>query len=371
MKIFNAKRNKLAMVLVALLGLLMINACGKKDNINKSTVGTTVAIEESTITESVDDEANTDDTTLATEEKLEEIVTSSDATTEQDETTASKVEETTPKQTISTQTTEYKENAEISMKDREKTESPYYYKRSIVKLVYKDNGSLDIKNTVLGVEFDDDKTENMLLVYDIQELTDIVKRYSNTYNPVIGICDLKEASYAVTYPYYDIRDYSFWSYTYNKDGTVKAFIEFYFDKNYQVIYGKHPWWEYKMGGTAFPNYDVSPDEVTDNNPYYYKKDIINFVYNMDGSSNIYETILGSDLEKMCWNDVEIWEDFTNFFSKVKEIKEVEANALGLRNTSVSRKTTFYYDIRDYKWEITDTYGTRCFGWDEKYNFIEE
>ena len=83
------------MVLVALLGLLMINACGKKDNINKSTVGTTVAIEESTITESVDDEANTDDTTLATEEKLEEIVTSSDATTEQDETTASKVEETT------------------------------------------------------------------------------------------------------------------------------------------------------------------------------------------------------------------------------------------------------------------------------------
>ena len=95
MKIFNAKRNKLAMVLVALLGLLMINACGKKDNINKSTVGTTVAIEESTITESVDDEANTDDTTLATEEKLEEIVTSSDATTEQDETTASKVEETT------------------------------------------------------------------------------------------------------------------------------------------------------------------------------------------------------------------------------------------------------------------------------------
>ena len=95
MKIINAKRNKLAMVLVALLGLLMINACGKKDNINKSTVGTTVAIEESTITESVDDEANTDDTTLATEEKLEEIVTSSDATTEQDETTASKVEETT------------------------------------------------------------------------------------------------------------------------------------------------------------------------------------------------------------------------------------------------------------------------------------
>ena len=95
MKIINAKRNKLAMVLVALLGLLMINACEKKDNINKSTVGTTVAIEESTITESVDDEANADDTTLVTEEKLEEIVTSSDAATEQDEATTSKVEETT------------------------------------------------------------------------------------------------------------------------------------------------------------------------------------------------------------------------------------------------------------------------------------
>ena len=101
MKIFNGIRKPLAMVLVALLGLLLINACGKKDNNNKLAVGTTVGTEESFITESVDDEANTDDTTLAAEEKLEEIMTSSDAAIEQDETTASKVEETTkPEYTV-------------------------------------------------------------------------------------------------------------------------------------------------------------------------------------------------------------------------------------------------------------------------------
>lgn len=252
--------------------------------------------------------------------------------------------------------------------ETEKKESKYYSRKGTFKLAYDQEGYLDIKNTILGLRELDDEAKGAF--FDSKEIKKAMEEYSNVYNPWLELNCLQKESYEESYPYYDIRDYQFGVPIYHKDGTWAGVAEFYIDKNFKVVKGEHPALKYDMGYGCFNAPDISPDRVEDNNPNHYKKDIIKFVYNDDGSPNIKESIMGENVDFL---------ECCIFIGETKDVKgieaEIEENYPGLGySSSLSLRQDiypkYYYDIRDYEISFTVNEIETTYYWNKKFSFVE-
>lgn len=285
------------------------------------------------------------------------------------------VQVTTNEQVI-TQSVEENESTTESGEERERRESPYYSKRDIVKVAYTEDGYIDVRNTILGNDFDENDENQEFNALKVKEIVDFIEQNSNVHCYVYGMYDLKAASYVKFYPYYDIRDYQLWTASYNPDGSCKEVIFFYFDNNFNLVKGTHPWEKYKWWGTAYIVPNLDPSEIKDNdpketdNPNYYKKDIIKFLYNEDGTSNIKDTIIGISA------DISDTFKFIQSINEVKQLTNMYMEMHGSCTTGCSLKNTdimsAHYDIRDWEFRIGITEDDmKSYYWDEDYNFIQE
>lgn len=254
--------------------------------------------------------------------------------------------------------------------ETEKTESKYYSRKGTFKLVYDQEGYLDIKNTILGLSEEelDDKDEGIF--FDSKGVSRAMEEYSNIYSPSLLAANLQRATYDVgCYPYYDIRDYQFAVPIYDKNGIWVSDKWFYFDKNFNIVVGDHHGMESWLAFDAYQFPDVSPEEVIDNNPNYYKKDIVKFVYNDDASANLKESIFGADAD--------IGEVF-EFVIKSKEIIQLlnSTETANIAHYSLSTRDdliwVYHYDVRDYEFSISLNGGEKeVYYWDENFNMVKK
>lgn len=254
--------------------------------------------------------------------------------------------------------------------ETEKTESKYYKRKGIFKLVYDEDGNLDIRKSIYGLEENDFDIEDGDF-FRSKEISEAFHKYSNIYNPSrMGIRHLQGEAYVEGYPYYDIRDFMFTTYIFDKNGYAYGEECFYFNEKFEIVKGEHPNYKYDMGGGVIPNLKVSPDALIENNPNHYKKDIIKFVYNDDGSPNIKESIIGENVDFI---------ECCDFIRETKDVKgivaEIEENYPGLSySSSLSQRLDiypkYYYDIRDYEISFTVNEIETTYYWNEKFNFVE-
>ena len=155
----------------------------------------------------------------------------------------------------------------------------------------------------------------------------------------------------------------------DKNGIWVSDKWFYFDENFNIVVGDHHGMESWLAPDAYGFPDVSPEEVIDNNPNYYKKDIVKFVYNDDASANLKESIFGADAD--------IGEVF-EFVKKSKEIIQLlnSTETANIAHYSLSTRDdliwVYHYDVRDYEFSISLNGGEKeVYYWDENFNMVKK
>ncbi len=109
-------------------------------------------------------------------------------------------------------------------------------------------------------------------------------------------------------------------------------------------------------------------EYVSSNPNYWKRDIVKFVYNPDGTGNVRDTIIGMNYTR---------DELLNFISTFKIIQDdlVKYGAWGISCGAIRKYiddfNSMHFDIRDYYFGVIDENWNdfTCYYYDENFNLL--